>query len=72
MCHESLKILRELGNIRWIAITLDLLGYAYWLVGDYAFARNYHQESPALHREIGNRRAEADALNCLAIDLAGL
>jgi predicted ATPase/predicted Ser/Thr protein kinase len=72
LCQESLRILQELGDDIWIARLLDDLGYAYWLVGEYETARTYHQESPAIHRQLGNRYAEAAALSLLAIDLGAL
>jgi predicted ATPase/predicted Ser/Thr protein kinase len=72
LCQESLKICQELGDDIWTAKSLDGLGYAHWLVGDYETARTYHQESPAIYRRLGNRYEEAGALNALAIDLVAL
>ncbi len=63
--HESLAIVREIGDRRGIAASLNNLGLMALAQGDYASARAFYEESLAIFREIGDRRGIANTLNNL-------
>ncbi len=66
--EESLKLYRELGDKRGIAITLNSLGHLALAQGDYAGVRTRCQESLPLLRELGERFRLAEALILLAYE----
>ncbi|KAA8885735.1 hypothetical protein F3087_29345 [Nocardia colli] len=55
---------RELDNRRREANAPIDLGVVRRLAGDYEQADELHQQTLTLHRELGDRLGEAEALNC--------
>jgi predicted ATPase len=64
--HESAGILRELGDDRSIAVSVNGLAVATQKRGDFAGARRHFQESLELWRKLGDRMAVSRALSNLA------
>ena len=65
--QESLALLRELGDKRGIAHTLNNLGLVAWHQGNYSEAIAAYEESLALKRQLGDKRGIASSLGNLAI-----
>jgi tetratricopeptide (TPR) repeat protein len=60
--HEALEIFDELENRRELANTLDLLGIAYLLSGDFGTSVQYYDRAIALFRESDDRPRLASSL----------
>ncbi|WP_235006950.1 CHAT domain-containing protein, partial [Calothrix rhizosoleniae] len=54
-----------MGNRRGVANSLGSLGNAYYRLGDYKKAIDYHQQHLAISKEIGNRQGVANSLGNL-------
>lgn len=67
---ESLRIRRELGDVKGTADSMANLGYVTLQLGDYTAACAAYQESLELNRTVGNGQGIADALSHLAIAAA--
>jgi hypothetical protein len=65
--EESLALRRELGDKRGIAISLDNLGNAGLLLGDYRAARLAIEVGLALVRELGDKHGIVHLLHSLAL-----
>ena len=63
--QQVLPVWRELGEPRWIAHSLSLLGYAYYDLGQTAQAIDYWQQALAIYRTAKLRAGEGVALNNL-------
>ncbi|MFM6097027.1 MAG: tetratricopeptide repeat protein [Dolichospermum sp.] len=59
--QQSLKITREIGDVRGESISLNNLGNAYYSLGQYQTAIDFYQQSLKIKREIGDVRGEANA-----------
>jgi class 3 adenylate cyclase/tetratricopeptide (TPR) repeat protein len=53
--QEALQIFEQLGNTRDIANTLDLLGIAHLLAGDYSASVKYYDQAIPIFRELDDR-----------------
>ena len=65
LSEESLAIMRELGDRRGVATSLDGLAWIANDLGDFSTGRALHEESLAIMREVGDRRGIALALSGL-------
>lgn len=65
LCGESLRLFRELGDKRGIALSLWRLGIVAWIRRNFSAARSMTEESLALSKEVGNKDGIADSLNLL-------
>jgi tetratricopeptide (TPR) repeat protein len=54
-------IKQEIGDRSGIAASFNNLGSAYYSLGEYQQAIEYHQQSLVIAQEIGDRRGEADS-----------
>ncbi|MEK7834285.1 MAG: tetratricopeptide repeat protein, partial [Acidobacteriota bacterium] len=61
----ALSAARKLGNKDAQSWHLGNLGIAYWSLGEYQRAIEFHEQELAIEREIGNRNNEGKALNSL-------
>jgi predicted ATPase/class 3 adenylate cyclase len=64
--EQSLRIAREIGDKRRVAVALQPLGWASLGQGDHGTARGHLEEAVLLARELGDKREHAAALNLLA------
>jgi tetratricopeptide (TPR) repeat protein len=65
-CEQALALHRHVGDpASGAAYTLDSLGYAHRVLGEYAKSYARYREAIEVWREIGDRRNEADALTHL-------
>lgn len=67
LLQESLALLRQLGDKRGIAVSLNNLGIAARNWGDHAQAAVFYEEGLALWKELGDKRGIAASLVNLAI-----
>jgi tetratricopeptide (TPR) repeat protein len=61
----GLKAARKLENHRAVVASLGSLGLAYYKLGDYRKAIEYHEQALAISRETGNRLGEGTSLGSL-------
>jgi predicted ATPase/class 3 adenylate cyclase/Tfp pilus assembly protein PilF len=64
-CKEGLLVLREIGDLRGIAASLNNLGVIAHVQGRYDEAEKQYQESLQIQREAGDSMGIAMSLNCL-------
>lgn len=64
---QSVKIFREVGNQRFMAVGLAYLGRAHMSAGHQDRAKTLLRESLPIFRKIGEKRHEADVLGLLGI-----
>ncbi|QRN97056.1 tetratricopeptide repeat protein [Archangium violaceum] len=67
-CLEALELLRPLGDLHGIAMSLSVLGNATRGLGDPVKARGYDEESLSLRRQLGDARGAAYVLRKLGWD----
>ncbi|MDQ6669690.1 MAG: tetratricopeptide repeat protein [Chloroflexota bacterium] len=70
--RDGLTGCERLGDQHGIARCQNLLGYLAWQEGDLNKSRELHQQSLALHRELGDRWGTAWALHRLSVTLLHL
>ena len=63
--EQALTIYREIGNRQGEANSLGNLGLAYYSLGQYQKAIDFHQQQLEMAREIGDRQGEANSLGNL-------
>jgi predicted ATPase len=68
--EEALALYREMGDLKGVVGQLNNLGVNRRLLGDYAGARQWLEQSVRTCRELGDRAASASALSNLADVLA--
>ncbi len=60
---QALKLVREIGNKRWEAITSLGIGRVYHDLGENQKALAYYKKAMLLHRKLGDKSGEAQTLN---------
>ncbi len=61
LLQEGLAIFKELGERKWVAISLSRLWSAAWTQGDHTSAQELAEENLAIRRELGDKRGIAAA-----------
>ena len=68
-CEQALSLLREVGDVRGEASTLNNIGMVWQNLGHYAKALDFYEQTLSLLRQIGDVRVEAITLSNIAIIL---